>query len=105
MAEKGFLAGVRGQQAPGGSRAKPWQGSGDGVSSVDGSHELCNLAFQVHPRVKALKARRRIPGSVSWADVVLEGARAAPWLWWGLALVVLIVLLLLGMRLLGLFPE
>lgn len=36
---------------------------------------------------------------------VLEGTANAPWLWWGVALVVIVVLILLGMRLLGLFPD
>lgn len=42
---------------------------------------------------------------MGWADVVLEGTRSAPWLWWALALVVLVALLLLGMKALGLFPK
>lgn len=42
---------------------------------------------------------------MAWSDVVLEGARSAPWLWWALALIVLVALLLLGMKMLGLFPE
>lgn len=40
----------------------------------------------------------------TWQDVV-DGTQGAPWVWWALALVVMLVLLLLGMRLLGLFPE
>lgn len=42
---------------------------------------------------------------MGWSDAVLEGTQAAPWLWWAAALVVLIALLLVGLRLLGLFPE
>ena len=40
----------------------------------------------------------------SWQDL-FTGTEGAPWLWWGLALVVLVLALLLGMRMLGLFPE
>lgn len=36
---------------------------------------------------------------------VLEGTAAAPWVWWLLALIVLLALLLGGLKLLGLFPE
>lgn len=39
-----------------------------------------------------------------WGDV-LEGTQGAPWLWWLVALVVLMAFLLLGLRLLGLFPK
>jgi uncharacterized membrane protein len=41
---------------------------------------------------------------VAWTDV-LNGTEGAPWLWWLAALVVLVLALVLGMRLLGLFPE
>lgn len=40
----------------------------------------------------------------SWLDL-FSGTQAAPWLWWGLALVVLLILLLLGLKMLGLLPE
>lgn len=40
----------------------------------------------------------------SWSDV-LAGTEGAPWLWWLAALVVMVGFLLLGMRLLGFFPE
>lgn len=40
----------------------------------------------------------------SWSDLFV-GTEAAPWVWWALALVVLLAALLLGMRMLGLFPE
>lgn len=40
----------------------------------------------------------------SWNDLFL-GTEGAPWLWWLLALVVLLAGLLAGMRMLGLFPE
>lgn len=49
-------------------------------------------------------ACRRVDVAFSWSDV-LEGTQGAPWLWWAAALVVLLALLILGMRLLGLFPE
>lgn len=42
---------------------------------------------------------------MGWTDVVLEGTQGAPWLWWAVALVVLIALLLLGLKALGLLPE
>ena len=41
----------------------------------------------------------------SWWSDVLQGTDGAPWLWWLAALVVIVGLLLLGMRMLGLFPE
>ena len=40
----------------------------------------------------------------SWGDVV-HGTAGAPWLWWAVALVVLVLVLLGGMKLLGLWPE
>ncbi|HEX2021442.1 MAG TPA: hypothetical protein VHH36_01920 [Candidatus Thermoplasmatota archaeon] len=40
----------------------------------------------------------------SWSDV-LDGTQGAPWLWWLVALVVIVAVLLLGMKLFGLFPE
>lgn len=40
----------------------------------------------------------------TWQDV-LEGTQSAPWLWWLAALVVMLALLLLGMKMLGLWPE
>lgn len=40
----------------------------------------------------------------SWGDLFV-GTEAAPWLWWAVALVVLLSGLLLGMRALGFFPE
>jgi heme exporter protein D len=40
----------------------------------------------------------------SWSDL-FQGTEAAPWLWWAVALVLLLGGLVLGMRLLGLFPE
>lgn len=43
--------------------------------------------------------------AMGWADTVLESTGGAPWLWWAAALVVLLGLLLLGMKLLGLFPD
>lgn len=46
----------------------------------------------------------RVDAQFSWSDV-LEGTQGAPWLWWAAALVVLLGLLLLGMKLFGLFPE
>ena len=39
---------------------------------------------------------------MAWLDLFSGGA---PWLWWGVALVVIVGLLLLGMKVLGLFPE
>ena len=36
---------------------------------------------------------------------VLDGTAAAPWVWWLVALVVLLGLLLGGLKLLGLLPE
>lgn len=36
---------------------------------------------------------------------VLEGTASAPWLWWALALIGLLALILLGMKLLGAFPD
>jgi hypothetical protein len=41
---------------------------------------------------------------VSWSDVV-QGTASAPWLWWAVALVAIVALLLLAMKVLGLFPE
>ncbi|HUR69252.1 MAG TPA: hypothetical protein VM370_08395 [Candidatus Thermoplasmatota archaeon] len=43
--------------------------------------------------------------SVGWVDAILGGTGGAPWLWWLVALVVIIGLLLLGMRMLGLLPK
>jgi len=42
---------------------------------------------------------------VGFFQDVLEGTAAAPWLWWAVALVAILALLLLGMKLLGLFPD
>jgi hypothetical protein len=47
---------------------------------------------------------RVVPVLASWLDT-FNGTQAAPWIWWGLALVVMIALLLGGLKLLGLFPE
>lgn len=41
---------------------------------------------------------------MAWTDI-FTGTQAAPWLWWAMALVLIILLLLGGMKLLGLFPE
>lgn len=40
----------------------------------------------------------------SFRDVV-EGTAGAPWLWWVVALVVILVLLLGAMKMMGLFPD
>ena len=40
----------------------------------------------------------------SWSDL-FAGTEGAPWLWWALALVLLLGGLLAGMRMLGLLPE
>lgn len=40
----------------------------------------------------------------SWTDL-FQGTEAAPWVWWAVALVLLLGGLLLGLRMLGLFPE
>jgi uncharacterized membrane protein len=42
---------------------------------------------------------------VGYFDDVLAGTATAPWLWWVVALVVLVGLLLLGLKMLGLLPE
>ena len=59
-------------------------------------------------RAKRLMSLRRAHAAMmlaaSWSDL-FTGTEAAPWIWWALALVVLVVGLLLGMRMLGLFPE
>jgi hypothetical protein len=39
---------------------------------------------------------------VSWLDLF---SGTAPWLWWAAALLVMVGLLLLGLKVLGLFPE
>lgn len=49
--------------------------------------------------------RRASAPSVGFFDDVLAGTANAPWLWWALALVVIVILLLVGMRLLGILPE
>lgn len=41
---------------------------------------------------------------MEWSDYV-GGVADAPWLWWAVALIVLVALLLGAMKLLGLFPE
>jgi hypothetical protein len=41
---------------------------------------------------------------LDWNDV-LQGTAGAPWLWWAVALVVMVALLLVAMKALGLFPE
>ena len=40
----------------------------------------------------------------TWSDL-FQGTEAAPFVWWAVALVVLLGGLLLGMRMLGLFPD
>ncbi|HET6405970.1 MAG TPA: hypothetical protein VFH78_15105 [Candidatus Thermoplasmatota archaeon] len=42
---------------------------------------------------------------MAWFQEVLQGTASAPWLWWAVTLVVLLLLLLGGLKLLGLFPE
>lgn len=42
---------------------------------------------------------------VGFAQDILEGTANAPWIWWAAALVLILALLLLGMKLLGLFPD
>lgn len=42
--------------------------------------------------------------AIDWADY-LGGAVNAPWLWWAVALVVLLGLLLGALKLMGLFPD
>lgn len=49
-------------------------------------------------------ARERAP-LVGYLDDVLAGTGGAPWLWWAVALVVIVGLLVLGLKLLGLFPD
>lgn len=46
----------------------------------------------------------RVPLAFTFQDV-LEGTAGAPWLWWAVALVLLVGLLVLGLKLLGLFPD
>ena len=41
---------------------------------------------------------------MAWTDL-FAGTEAAPWLWWGAALVVILLLLALGLKALGLWPE
>lgn len=53
----------------------------------------------------ALKMMARLRERVGALQDALVGTAGAPWLWWLVALVVILGLLLLGMRLLGLFPE
>lgn len=59
-------------------------------------------------RARALGRRAQCPrvdaAAFSWSDV-LDGTQAAPWIWWAVALVVLLALLLAGMKALGLFPD
>lgn len=45
------------------------------------------------------------PPEVGLAEDVLTGTAGAPWVWWVAALVVLVGLLVLGLKLLGLFPD
>lgn len=52
-----------------------------------------------------LKMRHELARDVGYVDDVLAGTADAPWLWWAAALVVILGLLVLGMKLLGLFPE
>lgn len=64
-------------------------------------------AAQVHKRALArvtFKAPTLDRRSVAWTDI-FTGTQAAPWLWWAIALVLILLLLLGGMKLLGLFPE
>lgn len=56
-------------------------------------------------RASGFKRCSRAAGPVGYLDDVLSGTANAPWLWWVVALVVILGLLLLGMKLLGLFPE
>jgi len=42
---------------------------------------------------------------VAFLQDVLEGTANAPWLWWAATLVVIVLLLILGLRLLGLLPD
>lgn len=57
----------------------------------------------------SLKPIRPVPPpmqalALDWGDV-LHGTVGAPWLWWAVALLVILLLLLGAMKLLGLFPE
>ena len=52
-----------------------------------------------------LKLRCRSARPVGFFQDVLTGTANAPWLWWAVALVVIVVLLVLGLRLLGVFPD
>ena len=56
-----------------------------------------NAHARIHPR-------HRVALAFSWQDV-LDGTGGAPWVWWLAALVVMVALLLLGMKLMGLFPK
>lgn len=42
---------------------------------------------------------------MGYVDEVLSGTGGAPWVWWAVSLVVILALILLGMKLLGLFPK
>lgn len=42
--------------------------------------------------------------AIDWVDY-LGGAANAPWVWWAVALLVLLGILLGAMKLLGLFPD
>ena len=48
--------------------------------------------------------RQRVTFAFSWQDVI-ENTQSAPWAWWVAALIVMLALLLLGMKMLGLWPE
>lgn len=48
------------------------------------------------PRVHAL--------ALDWGDVV-HGTAGAPWVWWAVSLVVILLILLGALKLLGLFPD
>lgn len=42
--------------------------------------------------------------ALDWGDVV-HGTAGAPWVWWAVSLVVILLVLLAAMKMLGLFPE